>query len=139
MVTRPQIGEPLTPAELDVLRLAANGGTTASIGRKLSISEHTVNTRFKSAYDKLGVHDRPHAVALTLRLGILPAAAVDTSRYLAAVRQRSLRAEAALKAVRQLHRPSGDPGRQICPTCSRPGLLAPWPCPTAHALTEAAA
>ncbi|MFB7672906.1 response regulator transcription factor [Kitasatospora purpeofusca] len=133
-MTRPQLGDPLTTIETDVLRLAMNGGTTASIGRALHISGHTVNSRLKNAYDKLGVHDRPHAVAVALRLGILRLDDINADHYHAAIRQRTAEAEAALRAARQLHRPSGDPGRQVCPTCSRPGLLAPWPCATARAL-----
>lgn len=76
----PRIGDPLTTGELDVLRLAANGGTTATIGRDLNLSPHAVNSRLKAAYTKLDVHDRAHAVALVLRLGMLHLADVDAAR-----------------------------------------------------------
>jgi DNA-binding CsgD family transcriptional regulator len=138
MVTKPQVGEPITPGEADLLRGAANGKTDAAMARDLQLTQAGINSRWKSIFCKLDVSSRTHAVALTIRLGIVRPDHVDTSRYLAAVRQRSLRAETALKTVRALHRPSGDPGRQICPTCSRPGLLTPWPCPTANALNAAA-
>jgi DNA-binding CsgD family transcriptional regulator len=140
-VTRVQIGDPLTRIELEVLRLAANGGTTRSIGRSLNVSEHTVNSRFKTAYDKLGVHDRPHAVALALRLGLLALTSVDADRYLDAIRERTRQAEQGLATARRLHAAAEGPGRPVCRTCSRPGLLAYWPCATARALepTEATA
>jgi DNA-binding CsgD family transcriptional regulator len=98
----PRIGDPLTNGELDVLRLAANGGTTATIGRDLNISPHAINSRLKVIYTKLGVHDRPHAVALVLRLGMLQLAEVDAGPYLAAVQQRSAAAEALIAEARRL-------------------------------------
>jgi DNA-binding CsgD family transcriptional regulator len=137
-MTRPQVGEPLTAPELDILRRGANGQTNATMARALNISDYAVNSRWKSIFDKLGVSSRGHAIALTLRLGILKAADVDATRLLNAIRDRARTAETALQTVRQLHRPSGDPGRQVCLTCSRPGLLAPWPCKTARALDTAA-
>ncbi|MBV6697471.1 LuxR C-terminal-related transcriptional regulator [Kitasatospora aureofaciens] len=140
-MSHPQIGEPLTAPELDVLRRGANGQTNATMARALHVSDYTINSRWKSIFDKLGVSSRGHAIALALRVGILRPGDVDASRFLNAIRDRARTAETALQTIRQLHRPSGDPGRQVCPTCSRPGLLAPWPCKTARALdtTEAAA
>jgi DNA-binding CsgD family transcriptional regulator len=96
-----QIGDPLTDGEREVLLLAANGGTTASIGRALHISAHAINSRLKLIYEKLGVHDRPHAVALALRLGIIDLAAVDASPYLAAMHQRAATAEACIAEARR--------------------------------------
>jgi len=92
-MTDPQIGTPLTPAEAEVLRHAANGSTNAEIAAEIDTSPHTVNDRLRAIYDKLGVHDRTHAVAIALRLGILALDSVDCSRYLAAVHERAAEAE----------------------------------------------
>jgi DNA-binding CsgD family transcriptional regulator len=61
----------LTRRQREVLALAANGNTSAAIGRRLGISPDTVNTILGAAYRTLGAHDRAHAVALALRLGDL--------------------------------------------------------------------
>lgn len=89
-----QTGSLLTPTEADVLRLAANGGTNAEIATDLNTSPHTVNERLRAIYGKLGVHDRTHAVAVALRLGIVALDSVDCGPYLAAVHQRATDAEA---------------------------------------------
>ncbi|MEV2276139.1 response regulator transcription factor [Nocardiopsis sp. NPDC049922] len=64
----------LSPREVEVLRLAADGRTNAEIGRALHISATTVKTHLMRAYDKLGVADRTAAVSQALRRGLLPGA-----------------------------------------------------------------
>lgn len=62
----------LSPREVEVLRLAAEGRTNAAIGRALHISATTVKTHLMRAYEKLGVGDRTAAVSQALRRGLLP-------------------------------------------------------------------
>ena len=62
----------LSPREVEVLRLAAEGRTNAAIGRVLHISATTVKTHLMRAYDKLGVGDRTAAVSQAIRRGLLP-------------------------------------------------------------------
>jgi hypothetical protein len=54
-----------------VLRLAANGGTSAEIGARLGVSGNSVNGILQAAYRALGVGDRAHAVAVAMRVGLL--------------------------------------------------------------------
>ncbi len=61
--------EPLTPRELDVLRLAARGLTNRAIGYQLGISHRTVQGHLASIYGKLGVGSRTEAVTEALRRG----------------------------------------------------------------------
>ena len=62
----------LSPREVEVLRLAADGRTNAAIGRALRISATTVKTHLMRAYEKLGVGDRTAAVSQAIRRGLLP-------------------------------------------------------------------
>jgi DNA-binding CsgD family transcriptional regulator len=62
----------LTPRELTVLSLMAEGRTASSIGRKLMISERTVHKHLERTYAKLGVADRLCAVLRAYRIGLLP-------------------------------------------------------------------
>ncbi|MGI8328975.1 response regulator [Actinomadura scrupuli] len=62
----------LSLREIEVLRLVAQGGTNAEIGRELFISEATVKTHLLRTFGKLGVSDRTAAVTAALRRGILP-------------------------------------------------------------------
>jgi DNA-binding CsgD family transcriptional regulator len=48
----------LTPAERDVVRLVAEGGTNRQVAEQLFISPHTVNTHLRNAFTKLGVRSR---------------------------------------------------------------------------------
>jgi DNA-binding CsgD family transcriptional regulator len=60
----------LTPRELEVLRLAADGVSGPAIAEALEISPATVKTHFEHIYAKLGVSDRASAVAAALRGGL---------------------------------------------------------------------
>jgi DNA-binding CsgD family transcriptional regulator len=61
----------LTPRELAVLGLLAEGCTAAAIGRRLAVAERTVHKHLEHAYAKLGVSDRLSAVLRVRRLGLL--------------------------------------------------------------------
>lgn len=61
----------LTPRELDILRLAADGSSTAEIARHLHVSAATVKTHLHHAFEKLEVSDRAAAVAQAMRRGLL--------------------------------------------------------------------
>jgi DNA-binding NarL/FixJ family response regulator len=65
--------EPLTPRELQVLTLVADGLTNAQIGRRLFIGEATVKTHLLRVFGKLGVDDRTRAVTIAMERGVLPA------------------------------------------------------------------
>lgn len=62
----------LTPREMQVLRLIANGSSNKSIAYDLDISEHTVKFHVNSIMGKLGVHSRTEAVMNATRSGLLP-------------------------------------------------------------------
>ena len=63
--------DPLTPAEIDVLRLIAGGNTNKLIGDQLHITEDTVKARVKNILSKLDAHDRTHAVTIAFKRGII--------------------------------------------------------------------
>lgn len=66
-----QGSEALTPRELMVLRLVAQGLSNRAIGDGLRVSEDTIKTRMKSTLSKLGAKDRAHAVTIAIRRGFL--------------------------------------------------------------------
>jgi two-component system nitrate/nitrite response regulator NarL len=66
-LTRPQ----LSPRELEILSLAAEGKATAEIAAALHLSAATVKTHLQKIYDRLGVNDRTSAVVVALRRGLL--------------------------------------------------------------------
>jgi len=63
--------EPLSEREIEVLKLVALGLANKEIGRKLSLSEDTIKSNLKSAFAKLDVADRTHAVTVAARRGLI--------------------------------------------------------------------
>lgn len=61
----------LTPRELQVLTLVAEGNSNRVIGFTLELSEATVKSHLVHIYDKLGVRSRTSAVAAARELGYL--------------------------------------------------------------------
>jgi len=61
--------EDLTPGEMDVLRLVAQGLDNKSIADRLSLSERTITNRLSEIYQKLHVTSRTQAALLALRRG----------------------------------------------------------------------
>jgi DNA-binding NarL/FixJ family response regulator len=63
--------EELTPRELEVLRLMAEGLPNKTIAIRLGISEHTVKFHVNAILGKLGVSSRTEAVVRATRLGLI--------------------------------------------------------------------
>jgi ATP/maltotriose-dependent transcriptional regulator MalT len=61
----------LTPRELEVLRLVAEGLTDGEIAARLVLSKHTVHRHLQNAYASLGCSSRASAVAEGYRLNLL--------------------------------------------------------------------
>lgn len=61
----------LSPREVDVLRLIANGNANKAIAGHLSITEETVKGHVKNILAKLAANDRTHAVTIGLKRGII--------------------------------------------------------------------
>ena len=62
---------PLTPRELEVLALLAEGASNKMIARRLGISVHTAKFHVSSLLDKLDAVGRTDAVAHAARLGVI--------------------------------------------------------------------
>lgn len=61
----------LTPREVDVLRLIADGNANKQIADLLSIGEASVKSYVANVLSKLGANDRAHAVTIGLKRGII--------------------------------------------------------------------
>jgi DNA-binding CsgD family transcriptional regulator len=61
----------LTPRELEVLALLAEGASNKEIARRLKISVHTAKFHVGSLLDKLDATGRTDAVAHAARLGVI--------------------------------------------------------------------
>ena len=63
--------DPLTAAEILVLRQIAEGNANKEIARKLSLSEETVKGQVRNILSKLDAKDRTHAAMIGLKRGII--------------------------------------------------------------------
>jgi DNA-binding NarL/FixJ family response regulator len=63
--------EDLTPREVDVLRLIADGNSNKAIASQLSIGEASVKSHVANILAKLDANDRAHAVTIGLKRGII--------------------------------------------------------------------
>jgi DNA-binding NarL/FixJ family response regulator len=61
----------LTPAEIRVLWLIAQGNANKEIARQLSLSEETVKGQVRNILSKLGAKDRTHAAMIGFKRGII--------------------------------------------------------------------
>jgi DNA-binding NarL/FixJ family response regulator len=61
----------LTPAEIRVLRLIAEGNANKEIAARLSVSEETVKGQVRNILSKLGANDRAHAAMIGVKRGII--------------------------------------------------------------------
>jgi ATP/maltotriose-dependent transcriptional regulator MalT len=62
----------ITPRELEILNLIAQGLSNREIADSLFVSENTVKTHSSRVFDKLGAKRRTQAVQLGKELGLLP-------------------------------------------------------------------
>ncbi|HSG16937.1 MAG TPA: response regulator transcription factor [Anaerolineae bacterium] len=67
----PGLDEALTPRELEVLQLLAEGLANKAIAQRLDISEHTVKFHVNAIMSKLGAQSRTAAVVRATRLGLI--------------------------------------------------------------------
>jgi DNA-binding NarL/FixJ family response regulator len=63
--------EPLTPREVEVLSLVADGLSNKAVAARLGVSDETVKFHLASIFGKLGASNRTDAVRLGLRRGLL--------------------------------------------------------------------
>lgn len=63
-------GPALSPRELEVLRLVAEGLSNREIGARIHLGEATVKTHLLRAFAKLEVNDRTRAVTRAMELGL---------------------------------------------------------------------
>ena len=68
---QPELLDPLSERELEVLALIAAGRSNEEVGRELYVSVGTVKTHLKHIYGKLEVHTRTQAVARARELRLL--------------------------------------------------------------------
>jgi DNA-binding NarL/FixJ family response regulator len=68
LATRP---DDLTPREIEVLRMLAEGLGNREMASHLGISDHTVKFHISSILDKLGAATRTEAVTMGIRMGII--------------------------------------------------------------------
>jgi LuxR family transcriptional regulator, maltose regulon positive regulatory protein len=68
----PGLIEPLSPRELEVLRLLATGRPNQAIANELVVTLDTVKRHVSHLFNKLGVTNRTQAVARARELGLLP-------------------------------------------------------------------
>jgi len=66
-----EILEALTPREMDVLWLIAEGLTNSAIAHALGLSPTTVKSYVQTILQKLNATDRTHAAVKAIRLGLV--------------------------------------------------------------------
>ena len=66
-----EIVEPLTPREMDVLEMLAEGLSNKMIAHRLSISDHAAKFHVNSILAKLNAGTRTEAVTRGIRLGLI--------------------------------------------------------------------
>jgi DNA-binding NarL/FixJ family response regulator len=64
-------GPQLSPRELEVLNLLAEGLGVAAIARRLYVSESTAKTHISKIYEKLGAGNRAQAIMAAIRAGLI--------------------------------------------------------------------
>lgn len=62
----------LTPREMEILKLVAEGYTNQEIANQLVLSIKTVQAHRANVMDKLGLHDITHLVRFAIRHGLIP-------------------------------------------------------------------
>ncbi len=67
----PEIGEPLSGREFDVLNCMAQGAANKEIALELSISPNTVKVHLRNIYTKLGAQSRTEATRIAFEQGLV--------------------------------------------------------------------
>jgi two-component system, NarL family, nitrate/nitrite response regulator NarL len=67
----PVLLDPLTPRELEVLRLLSEGLSNKLIAARLGVSEHTAKFHLNAILGKLGAQSRTEAIVQAARLGLV--------------------------------------------------------------------
>lgn len=70
-VAVPPLMEPLTPKEIRLLQLLAEGYSNRALTEKLFVSDSTVRTHLRNINGKLGANNRTQAVAIGRRLALI--------------------------------------------------------------------
>jgi DNA-binding NarL/FixJ family response regulator len=65
--------DPLSPRELEVVKLLAEGHTTDEVAEMLFISPKTVNRHRENVFEKLGMHNRVELTRYAIRRGLVEA------------------------------------------------------------------
>lgn len=68
---KPANATALTPRQLEVLSLVAQGATDNEIALQLAISVHTVSEHVRAIRKALGARSRSHAIALAFQRSVL--------------------------------------------------------------------
>ncbi len=63
--------EPLSPTEVRVLRMIADGNSNKDVAAQLGITEEAVKGQVRNILSKLGARDRTHAAVLAMKRGII--------------------------------------------------------------------
>lgn len=71
VATRPEEIDKLTPREMEVLRLLAQGLSNRKIGERLSVNERTVKSHVAAILAKLEAANRTDAVMRALERGLI--------------------------------------------------------------------
>ena len=66
-----EVDEPLTPRELEVVKLIAEAYTNKQIAETLKLSEKTVESHRTNVFGKLGMRDRVEIVRYAIRRGLV--------------------------------------------------------------------
>ena len=64
-------GSLLTPRQLEILKLVANGSRYKEIAKVIFVTERTVQREIRSIFNRLGANDAAHAVAEAYKQGII--------------------------------------------------------------------
>jgi DNA-binding NarL/FixJ family response regulator len=61
----------LTPHQIRILQDVANGLSTGQMAIKYHVTDHCVTSHLRNVREALGVHSKPHAVAVAMREGLI--------------------------------------------------------------------